>query len=231
MQTPDRSGLKRGRDEGHGACSIAPSSAARLLFGSPADRVRSRTIWEKVKTKEQCMAVLKDQPKVCWLCGNGIDSTLPSNNPLSIQCEHILPVMQAVIFLQLYSRDHGDNITDPMKMEYAWAHAKCNNIKTNTVFIEETADLNYKVNIDSIRNVLTTISNSKVVPEFDIEDRVSKIQSRIEEIVTYLNKEPGSANLRTLAGIIDCLEEARFPKRGGRKRTRRNKQKRQTRRR
>lgn len=187
----------------HSACNIAPSSAAKVLFGSKADSIRARTIWEKVKTKDQCTAVLKDEAKVCWLCGNPVDPTLPNTDPLSIQCEHVLPVMQAVIFLQLYSREHQDNITEAIKLEYAWSHAVCNRIKTNSVFILETDDGNYSVNTPEIQRVLTEIQKNTPVANNQSVNVVSKIQL----IVDYLNREPGSANLKLLAGVIDCLED------------------------
>lgn len=235
METPVRP-----PNPGRNACSIGASSAQKLFFGSEKLTRRARDIWEKVKTKEQCVEVLKDEPNVCWLCGNTVNLTMPPGSPRSPQCEHILPVIQAVLFLQLYSKDYGDNITPAMKLEYGWSHAVCNRVKTNVVFMKDDGSGNFIVDSNAITKVLTEIASSPGRPPFDLKQRTDAVTTKIESIANYLNREPGLANMNVLAGVIDCLTEIRpsvadrlaaAAMGGRRKRTKRSKRRRHTRRR
>ena len=238
METPVRP-----PNPGRNACSIGASSAQKLFFGSEKLTRRARDIWEKVNTKQQCVEVLKDKPNICWICGNTVNLTMPKGSPRSPQCEHILPVIQAVLFLQLYSTQYKDDITAAMELEYGWSHAVCNNAKTNIVFMKDDGSGNFMVDKSAIKSVLTALSKTPGAPPFNLEQREKAVTDKIEEITNYLNREPGLANMNVLAGVINCLTDVRpsVAKKldmaametdgGRRKRTKRNKRRRHTRRR
>ena len=72
------------------------------------------------------------------------------------QCEHILPVMQAFLILgELYWNETyektSDQIKERLKMEYAWSHAYCNNIKDDTNLFDDVGGIR-KDHISSLLN-------------------------------------------------------------------------------
>jgi hypothetical protein len=73
----------------------------------------------------------------CWICGMVIpyateDMHCGYENGLAGECEHILPVAQAAIFLQLY--DKVNKASDLFNLEYAWSHKLCNRTKNDDVY-------------------------------------------------------------------------------------------------
>lgn len=111
---------------------------AEMVFGKPAvDALKGsdmtvRSIYEHTSCDTQCNRVLPDEKgKGCWICG------LPFVKEPG-QCEHILPIIQAVMYLGLYrnKEDLSDEArASRMQLEYAWAHEKCNLIKLDDVYI------------------------------------------------------------------------------------------------
>ena len=116
------------------------------------EKCNARQIWELTNPQQQCANVVgefkdipeKDIRKNCYICGFEIVDT---NNPragLSPECEHILPIIQAMFFLDLYRPNDKKlcnqgvlnpveckEITETLKEEYAWSHRTCNQIKSD----------------------------------------------------------------------------------------------------
>ena len=80
-------------------------------------------------------------------------SNIDGRNP---ECEHILPIGLAVLYLGLHSplfKTSGWYNKDIVKYEYAWAHRACNQVKSDRSFIKMNPDHTqfipdeYKINI------------------------------------------------------------------------------------
>lgn len=102
----------------------------------------SRDIFEISEVDDQCQATLG--PVVpgetpCWICGMPIFWLKPDlvdgdKNGHSPECEHILPIAQAALFLQLY--DKSNVASDLYHLEYAWSHKTCNQTKNDDVYFK-----------------------------------------------------------------------------------------------
>lgn len=72
---------------------------------------------------------------VCYLCGFKFDESIEG---LQATCEHILPIIQAIFFLDLYrpaEKGHTPEEMNILKKEYAWAHRCCNYVKGDNSFL------------------------------------------------------------------------------------------------
>lgn len=204
------------------------------------DKREARRFLEQTKTSIQCSDVIKTAPVDCWLCG--IDFVKGDK----IQCDHILPFPQGPIFLDIYERKYGREITESIRLEYAYAHAYCNNYKNSKVFL--TGDeRGYYPDIDGIVDCLTEIK-SRRYPAMNLETQVDSVIGRMFDISDFINKtleitpeKYHSFNIRgknlTLeftkpSMVRAALNEASVDSdmSGGRRRTRKRKTSRKTRR-
>lgn len=121
-----------------------------------------RGVFEPVDASDQCTAIIEAFPEEgapCYLCGLPIPPKAElGNNPaheLYPECEHILPVTEARIYLALYmgtGRDLAPRETDDVRasydawkrralaLEYRWAHRVCNQAKTNDSFVKSDGE-------------------------------------------------------------------------------------------
>jgi hypothetical protein len=104
-----------------------------------AQGVRSN-LWEKLKAMDQCGGII-GFPKAtekCWLCGFGQRDYPKRDVPSSAawQCEHILPLCAALLFFDVPQR--ADDRLDGYNyaLNYGWAHAECNRLKSSYCFSE-----------------------------------------------------------------------------------------------
>ena len=79
----------------------------------------------------------------CWICGMVIPFATDNlkcghENGLAGECEHILPIAQASIFLQLYDAKNNNSALFPL--EYAWSHKLCNRTKNQDVYFRNELD-------------------------------------------------------------------------------------------
>lgn len=91
---------------------------------------------------DQCQgAIGKTNPfipgtSVCWICGLTIPATTPGHG-LSMECEHVFPIAQAIFFIDLYRGVKTPrDVVEMVKVEYDWSHRLCNQIKSDTHFLE-----------------------------------------------------------------------------------------------
>ena len=200
---------------------------AKLLFGDNIVKqlqergLGVRQIWEMCNPPTQCNNVIGKVvygTTPCWICGLKITKDLG----MTAECEHILPVAQAAIYLKLYnsSMKTADLKGDGWIMnEYGWAHSVCNQEKSDTCPLVIKGDI-FKVDEAQISGLLKSILNSKRKDSakmkanllsryrtFDAfkKDRLPKMKERYEQIIDFIaNKEKGrsaAAKLITLAGI------------------------------
>lgn len=229
METP-----KRPIETGRHACTVGLKSLFKIINDRSPEGREARRFFEQTRTSLQCKRVLTAKD-FCWLCGGGFDRPEASLAP---QCEHVLPVAQGVIFLELYSARRGD-ITEAMTLEYEWAHATCNNLKNDTVLITQDAK-GFLPDVDKINVLLNQIRGKGIpVPKNQIES----VQGRLFTVTDHVNKMPDfSINYSgvcprplVFAGpttVAERLAAVSMETDGGRrKRTKRNKRRRHTRRR
>jgi len=128
---------------------IETTALALLMFGP--ERVAlweakyggdSRDIFEIADPEDQCQGAIGDityGETPCWICGMPIyfsKEDLPGKdaNGHSPECEHVLPIAQAALFLQLYDKSNTD--AAQFALEYDWAHKTCNQTKNNDVYFK-----------------------------------------------------------------------------------------------
>lgn len=96
-------------------------------------------------TGDQCQGALgatrpfRPGTSVCWICGLTIPATSPNTPPhgLSMECEHVFPIAQAIFFIDLYRGVKTPRaVVHMVQVEYDWSHRVCNQIKSDTHFLE-----------------------------------------------------------------------------------------------
>lgn len=199
-----------------------------------------RKIWEIGNAQSQCQSLQKDTkikdiykepilPQIhnCWICGFSLKVT--KTTP---ECEHILPIAQACIFLKLYSSKLKDSliqnnipynryIIDVLKHEYDYAHPYCNQIKSDLSFItyDQTKGIDI-VDRNKIINYLNSLTTSTRDDGKNIRPLINDdsgwlirqtdiMVARYTKILQFIyeNREPGIRNLILLAGAIDAMDE------------------------
>jgi len=146
---------------------------ARMFGNDFVDFVRERygnvrKFYETSSATTQChntIGRLLPNISTCWICGFGIPDT--KGNPqhaFSPECEHIFPIAQAIFFIGVYTNEIKSNpaYIEKLKLEYAWSHRVCNQIKNDAHFIEhdiEKLDGRWSINIDKIKVFLNDILN------------------------------------------------------------------------
>lgn len=163
----------------------------------------------------------------CYICGMPIvqQNLSLGINGLNPECEHILPIAQAILFLGLYGDKFNKNRLfynpDQFKLEYAWAHRTCNQIKSDESYIKYN-DTTKKFAVDTVllRSFLTKIwinkrsdslfFNSELKTTYGVKDtflstRMEPLTGRFQIIADYLNSF-NSPELILLIGAVKALE-------------------------
>jgi len=158
---------------------IETTALALLMFGP--ERVAlwearyggdSRDIFEIADPEDQCLGAIGDiayGETPCWICGMPIYFTkddLPDRdaNGHSPECEHVLPIAQAALFLQLYDKSNTD--ATQFALEYDWSHKTCNQTKNNDVYFRTRSG--------------KLLTDSDFVPMVDVD----KYTALLEKILT-----------------------------------------------
>jgi hypothetical protein len=163
--------------------------------------IEARGILEVLDPDPQCNATV-DAKKVCWICGNPLrwETVEEEAKP---QCEHILPISDALFHLNLYQNRSsistlGKYDVGILKLEYLWAHACCNLSKQNLRYIATEPNGRYKVNDNGINTTIKRIKNnldtfdcqaifqSKGGPKY-AKLTLQRIRKYIEPIVETIN--------------------------------------------
>jgi len=153
---------------------IETTALALLMFGP--ERVAlweakyggdSRDIFEIMEPEDQCQGTagpIEYGKTPCWICGMPIHYSkeeLPEKdeNGHSAECEHVLPVAQAALFLQLY--DKSNRSSDLFALEYDWAHKTCNQTKNNDVYFKKKSSGGLAAVITPDENFLPVVDELK----------------------------------------------------------------------
>jgi hypothetical protein len=195
-----------------------------------AEKARlGRDIYEISTATTQCMNTVgrAEDAGGCWICGFSFDSNVPG---MGANCDHILPVAQAVFFLGLYSTrktipTEPTTMNDTIyKLEYAWAHMGCNILKSNRMFIHGSQDPIHKtpiwsVDTNEIKKLLLDIKGSKVEtlqavqkqivnPQKWLDTRTKAMTKKIKKITDFISRpeEPGLGDLTVLAGWASMVD-------------------------
>jgi hypothetical protein len=121
------------------------------------------------------------------------------------QCEHILPILPASVYLALYTKgekNRNNQLNDILKLEYAWSHSLCNYVKGAMYPLAINSDDLFVVERAPIQNLLSNIWNNdrvdgaeqtaaihkfyKNLPNF-VEQRGPPVMERYTAITGYLN--------------------------------------------
>jgi hypothetical protein len=172
-------------DTGRHACTVGAKSLFKILNKRSPEAGEARQYLQRnVKTSIQCERVVPFKDS-CWLCGNRFIQT--ANPDLKPQCEHVLPVAQGVIFLQLYTGRFGkDSKNAAVQLEYEYAHAVCNRLKSDSVLIRGE-EANFEPDVDKIVELVTKI-RERGIPVDD--EQIHEVQGRLFQVTDYINKLP-----------------------------------------
>jgi hypothetical protein len=161
------------------------------------EKCNARQIWELTSPQQQCKNVVGEFENVtnknCYICGFQI---VQNNNPragLSPECEHILPIIQAMFFLDLYrpndkklcsegklNKEECNEITETLKEEYAWSHRTCNQIKSDLyTFLQTKIDQTTKYpswdfSENHTKQLLNAIMNTTKFDPGSIQESIGK---------------------------------------------------------
>jgi hypothetical protein len=202
---------------------------AKLIFGHDAvnnlhkQHIDTRKIWELSNPTTQCTNIIGNPDTTpCWICQMPIGIT----GGLQPECEHILPIAQAVIYLGLYSAEwkkapvnRTTGVTyEQLQLEYGWAHQVCNQIKRDRVYIK-IVEGKFIVDEGAIVKLINDIWNTErkdsgsfklaLHKQYQTNSNFIKaaqpqIVERYNAICDYLNSTGGGANLHLLAGIVSA---------------------------
>ena len=167
------------------------STQARFTYNDDSvDTYSAARDWfERADATQQCENTApgkKDNLKpsdLCYICGLPLIINGKQNGPL--ECEHILPVAQACLFLDLYRSEYkvimksgNTNLTslqqqikENLAVEYNWAHQCCNQIKSSISFVkfDDTPNV-FVLDVDSSTKILKGIFYGKMKNKQGIEE-------------------------------------------------------------
>jgi hypothetical protein len=149
----------------------------------------ARDWFERADATQQCENTApgkKDhlkQSDLCYICGLPLIINGKQNGPL--ECEHILPVAQACLFLDLYRSGYKEimksgntnltslqlQIKENLAVEYNWAHECCNQIKSSISFVKFDDTRNeFVLDVDSSTKILKGIFYGKMKNKQGMEE-------------------------------------------------------------
>lgn len=240
------------------------------LHPTQADKKNARKFWNlRDSNQKQCINVIGElQPKtICYMCGFEINE-YDSGGNLTADCEHILPVYQACLLLQL---EHGkiekrmeekdkfmvgkpnnqieynpifnndkiktrflNNREKELKLEYAWSHACCNQIKNDISFLKfdnknkkfvfnknnveyilkkifKIIDAEHDILCKDVRKIFNKKYKNKTQKDNYLSSRINEIEDIINPICDKLNTNYGKNGeyifyLTILASLISTAD-------------------------
>jgi hypothetical protein len=119
------------------------NKASRGLYRSLGNDPRAyglrKNLWERLSAVNQCRFIDPPTPSTrCWLCGFGqADFPLKDiKGKADWQCEHILPLCAALLFFDVPQSINDTLVGYNYALNYGWAHAECNRLKSSYSFSE-----------------------------------------------------------------------------------------------
>jgi hypothetical protein len=187
------------------------STQARFTYNDDSvDTYSAARDWfERADATQQCENTAPgkkdhlEQSDLCYICGLPLIINLKQNGPL--ECEHVLPVAQACLFLDLYRSEYKEimktgnvkltslqqQIKENLAVEYNWAHQCCNQIKSSISFVKFDETRNeFVLDVDSSTKILKGIFYGKMKNKQGIEED----RKYCKDIKAQLVKKYGSFN-------------------------------------
>lgn len=165
----------------------------------------ARDWWEPTNPVGQCKAVIGDHSGdlTCYICGLTMDEdgTDKNGKRFTPECEHILPVFHANMFLSLYNPrvKPTSEIERELKMEYAWSHKCCNQIKSDTGFMHYNVGKNtLEMDYANTKDILTKIYQGN---RADGEILSNKIKRRYPNINKWIKERTDIINAEKIMPI------------------------------
>lgn len=136
-------------------CDMVFGSDVRKLlatrFTTASGSPNIRNFFELEDPGEQCGNTIgaRDLDSPCWLCLLRLGLSAQKHN-----CEHKLPLLPALLLTGLYDRNlhaflvrsnRAAQYKELVQLEYGWAHERCNQLKTDIVFIAPNVNAQTKV--------------------------------------------------------------------------------------
>jgi len=181
-----------------------------------------RNIWEISSPTTQCNNIIGkvQNGEKCWICGLSIQED-KAHKGLNPECEHILPIAQAVIFLSLYRTGSPEENKVLQNLEYAWAHSVCNQEKSDIcALVAKNSGDSVGVSKKSIIEILSKIYFSPRSVSFTrnlrtayssfkafVEARFPEIKVKYKAITDFINGQNDDRyRLCILAGVISAQD-------------------------
>lgn len=169
----------------------------------------ARELLEALSPPAQCKAAMSNTMNsaainhICWICAKRLD--LSDASP---ECEHVLPVSDALFHLNLIQQSNREGLSKPEKdiqnLEYYWSHKCCNQVKNNQKFIRHKlvggSEVGYEVSKQGIEKTLSDIRKASTKDLYDgdckdlhsrsnilTEERKKGIYKIVEPIVETIN--------------------------------------------
>ena len=191
--------------------------------------ITARDWWEPSNPTTQCGNVIGkwNNNTLCYICGlKLIDDNVKEFPP---ECEHILPVYQGALLLELYKAAvDKKNISPEHNLEYAWSHRCCNQIKSDTSFLttkRKGKDEVFALHYNNTKNILNTIYKGDYSYCPILKNKINKINknawinertisigdNQINPIIEYLsqslNQSKGLFYLGILSNILKSVDQ------------------------
>ena len=183
-----------------------PVHFKNAIFGKPSSLMRKHM--NRGKDDTQCelstregAGAFVDGASVCWICDRVIIID-PDNKDKQHNCEHIIPVLRAVMFTGLLNQkpwqagELGDVTPFLARIRnenYLWSHACCNNAKNDDiwftfdkkkgVFIPDPGEIE-----KSLIKIIKNVNCNFVTPDM-VESRISDISEEIKLKCQDINSE------------------------------------------
>jgi hypothetical protein len=142
--------------------------------GKPASM---RAFFELESPQTECEVVLRypqEHPvfHYCWICRTGLSQEVGKT-----ECEHKLQILLSLVISGLYDKrlhtilirsNRGDQYLDLLKYEYAYAHQRCNQIKSDTSLVTIQVDGRGVKRVQALPDpTKTRVMLSKILSETD----------------------------------------------------------------
>ena len=167
-------------------CGLKAGKAFNWLYRLDANATfddevykNARDWWERADAIQQCKNTIGDKVPTdeCYICGLKLNQDEGAKK--TPECEHILPVFQGALFLNLYRSEYKTIMTkaankqpltikereiyETLMMEYKWAHRCCNQIKSNISFLTfDPKKEEFKLDFTSSSVILKGIFEAKM---------------------------------------------------------------------
>jgi hypothetical protein len=191
-----------------------------------------RDIYEPTAVEAQCLNTIGEVKNTdkCYICGFDFD---PRTEGLQATCEHILPIIQAIFFLDLYrGSEKGKHTTaqmDILRKEYSWAHRCCNYVKADNSFLvtklnRATGFPRWDFGMNQTTKILSTIHTTRkfegtatvqaliATKGYDIwlKERLDIIEKqKINDIVAYIDSK-GMGGTVIMIGFGNCVDSTKM---------------------